>query len=479
MYNNTSRFPPEEGSSSFPHNRECERVNSCQNISSNLVYSKCNSENKRILLPASTTVSGSLSQSSVSGKRMSRSSGNVKVQVVRSHNETSSVECCSSGTEDSSILDGISSDGSQRESDDSFHAVHSLSHEEYLSGRRKSLPASTQDLWRPRNDERFICSFDLLACFLSSSVSHEMTSPQVKKKRWFSSSSPAKESNSQDSRDSFCGSEVNNSFWGSKQLQGGVKALNQSFTRPKSADGVLFSRALSVPLSYRSSPYKSCLVLLTTQRLIGVNEVEISEGGGMQLQWHLELDQIEKVTLTGDNTCVNVYKRGLKGREPFVILLCSKDGNMKNYTSFSQSFEQSSFYSDISNVSDMPSSDNNKRNMTPEMLKETIEYECTRARSTKREQRRGRRLDSLKLLAEQISRLQMESVPNGNSHALPQDSSSSRLKFFRIFQKKKLDDDSKLSVNDVLMPRPKVESEKKPPMPVISLLEECSRYGYD
>jgi len=30
-----------------------------------------------------------------------------------------------------------------------------------------------------------------------------------------------------------------------------------------------------------------------------------------------------------------------------------------------------------------------------------------------------------------------------------------------------------------LIARPRVESEKKPPMPVISLLEECSRYGYD
>jgi len=477
MYNNTSRFPRKEPSSAFTPNSELKQ---CRDLRS----FPCSSSNEQALQAASTTPSGTLSQNSVSNKRMLKSTRVGRGDFGGIYKERCSVDCNSSGTEDSTLLDGMSSDSSRRESDDSFHAVHSLSHEELNSGRRKSLP-STNELWRPRNDEKFICSFNLLACFLSSSVSDEASALQFRKRRWFSSPSAAKELSRWDSRDGNFGPEHNSNATSNKQVQADSKALvssssNKVSTRPKSADGVSFARAFSVPVSYRNSPYKSCLVLLTTQRLIGVNEVEMSEGGGMHLQWELELDQIDKVTLTGDNTCVNVYKRGLKGKEPYVILLCSKDGNLKNSPNFSQSLlEQSSLYSDISSVSDVGSFENNKR-LTPEMLKETIEYECTRARSTKREQRRGRRLDSLKLLAEKISQLQMESFQNGSSGIVSQDSSSSsRMRFFKIFQKKKLHDDSQLSVDDVLIARPRVESEKKPPMPVISLLEECSRYGYD
>lgn len=485
MFKKTSRFPPEEGSSTLHPNNELEQSQGLQSSASSSVSNKRDSGNKQVSLPSALTVRGSLSWSFIPHNRMLQGTLGTKDNSVGSHKERSSAEFYSSGTEESSYLDGLSSDSSQRESLDSFHEVHSVSHEEFPIGRRKSLPVPTQKLWRPRNDEKFICSFDLLACFVNHSGSSELTVPQVKKRRWFSNPSPIKESSTHASRESGANSPENNKGSdNSKQRQTDKKSsyepsCHKVSTRPKSADGVLFARALSVPVSFRNSPYKSCLVLLTTQRLIGVNEVEINGSGGMQSQWQLELDQIEKVTIAGDNSCVNVYKRSLKNKEPFVILLCSKDGNMKNASNFSQSFEQSSIYSDVSNFSDTPSPENNKRIVTPEMLKETIEYECARARSTKREQRRGKRLDSLKLLAEQISRIQMESSKVGDTRSTTQDSSTSRLKFFKIFQKKRPDDDNKLSVDDVLMPRGRVETEKKPPMPVISLLEECSRYGYD
>eukprot|EP00871_Galdieria_phlegrea_P004312 jgi/Galph1/4882/GphlegSOOS_G3587.1 len=138
--------------------------------------------------------------------------------------------------------------------------------------------------------------------------------------------------------------------------------------------------------------------------------------------------------------------------------------------------EQSSFSSDISYLSESPTPDSHqKRNLTPEMLKQTIEYECTRVRSTKREQKRGKRFDSLKQLADQIGRLQMEYPKNGYCNQSGQEYASSRLNFLKLFQRRKTEDNGK-SLGDFIIPRPVTDTEKKPPMPVISLLEECSRY---
>eukprot|EP00871_Galdieria_phlegrea_P004313 jgi/Galph1/4883/GphlegSOOS_G3588.1 len=206
------------------------------------------------------------------------------VRTIEGDRNMSSTEQDSSSTEHSGIFEDFSFESCLRGSEDRLRSDASLSQDTVPVNRRVLNCPSRINLWRPRNDEKFICSFAVAAWFSSISPEEDLKRAPGKKRRWFSNPLHSQTLNRTDS-DHMEFNTVSRDT--SKEPSDTKYASRLSFgrvaSRPKSADGVLFPRALSMPLPNENNSRKTCHVLLTTQRLIGLNELEMGFGGGMQL----------------------------------------------------------------------------------------------------------------------------------------------------------------------------------------------------